>query len=97
MKRFLSMILILILTISILAVPASADSSKDLAEVAKGTAGKSKSDLGLPSGDWCCYFIGYCINNSIVHSWAEEKISIADSKNPMTLINWTCAKKKIGT
>ena len=97
MKRVLSLVATVIMTISLMSAPASADSSDGLAEIAKNAAGKSYSDLGLPSSNWCGYFVGYCINNSKVSSIAGEEISRADSMNPMTLINWACAKKSIGT
>lgn len=97
MKRFVSMVLTVALAISLLNIPVNASPSTKLEDVARSTVGKSYSDLGLPSSNWCCYFIGYCVNNSIVSSWSNENISRADSANPMTLINWVCSKKNIGT
>lgn len=97
MKKFLSSALAFILIVSLICIPANASSSKGLAEVAADAVGKKYSDLNLPSSNWCGYFVGYCINNSTVSSLAGEDISRADSMNPMTLINWACAKKGIGT
>ncbi|MBD5163067.1 MAG: CHAP domain-containing protein [Oscillibacter sp.] len=97
MKKSLSLALAFILTVSLFCIPANASSSKSLAEVAADAVGRSYSDLNLPSSNWCGYFVGYCINHSTVSSFAEEEISRADSMNPMTLINWACAKKSIGT
>ena len=78
-------------------IPVSASSASDLAEAANNAVGKSYSDLSLPSSNWCGYFVGYCINNSSVSSLAGEQISRAYAANAMTLINWTCAIKDIGT
>ena len=97
MKRILSLIVAFVMAISLMSASASASSSDGLAEIAKNAVGKTYSDLNLPSSNWCGYFVGYCINNSTVSALAGEKISQADSMNPMTLINWACAKKGIGT
>lgn len=97
MKRFLSGIMALILIISLCSIPVNASSASDLANTANNVVGKTCTDLGLPSSNWCGYFVGYCINKSSVSSLAGEQISLPNSKNAMTLINWTCAAKRIGT
>lgn len=97
MKRILSLAIVLVMSISLMSTPASAGSSDGLADIAKNAIGKTYSDLGLPSSNWCCYFVGHCINNSVVSTLVGEKISRTDSMNPMTLINWACAKKGIAT
>lgn len=96
MKKILSLVLALVLTISLF-VPSSAASAKGLAEAANDVVGRSNSDLNLPSQSWCGYFVGYCINQSTIKSLAGSAISRADSGNAKTLINWACAKKNIGT
>lgn len=97
MKRFVSAMFAFALAISLFDVSAMASTSTGLAETAKNAIGKSCSELQLPSSNWCGYFVGYCINNSAVNLLAGEKISITDSRNPLTLVNWTCGKKNIGT
>lgn len=97
MKRRLISLLALVLIISSISIPVNASYSSELAQVANNVVNKTYSDLGLPSSDWCGYFVGYCINNSSVSSLAGEQISRAHSKNAITLINWTCAIKNIGT
>jgi hypothetical protein len=97
MKKIASMLVAVALLFSLTPATYAAQNSDSLASTAKSAVGKTYSDLGLPSKYWCGYFVGYCINNSSVCDMAGEKISRAYSMNPMTLINWTCAKKKIGT
>ena len=68
-----------------------------LAQTAESAINKSYSQLGLPSSNWCVRFVGYCINNSSVKTLAGSTISTSYAANPMTLANWMCTVKKIGT
>lgn len=97
MKKTLSFVMSVIFIVLLLNTPASAISSRKIEEIADNSVGKTSKELNLPSSNWCVYFVGYCINNSSIWSLAGEKISLVDSRNSMTLINWACAKKKIGT
>lgn len=97
MKRFLSGIMTLVLIISLCIIPVNASSASDFVNAASNAVGKSCSDLGLPSSGWCGYFVGYCINKSSISSLAGEQISRANCANAMTLTNWICAVKNIGT
>lgn len=98
MKRLLCFLLAISMAATLLILPGNAASyTDDLAATANACVGKTYRDLGLPASNWCCYFIRYCANHSAVKSLANSEMPLADGVNPMTLINWACAKKKIGT
>lgn len=97
MKKLVRMMLVFVLSFSLFPISVMAASADGLGEVAGRQVEKTYSDLGLPASDWCGYFVGYCINHSSAASSAGENISNGYARNPMTLINWACAKKQIGT
>ena len=100
-KRVLSMLLTLCLVVGLVpamsvevnAICAQSDVS-DFIRVANEAKGKSKTELKLTS-DWCCKFVCYCINNSLL----SDKIGTVgynQAANPISLACWICREKEAG-
>lgn len=63
-------------------------------DVAKALLNKSKTELGL-TDDWCCKFVGYCINHSSL-SDSLGTVNYNKIANPITLACWLCRDKGAG-
>lgn len=100
-KRIVSLLLTFVICTGLLlpcgasakAVGSSAVSS--LVSTAQNAVGSLPDDLGLPSSDWCGYFVGYCMNNSGI-SGDLDTINAADCANALTLAKWICTTKNAG-
>lgn len=101
MKKMLSLLLSAVLCVGLLAVPANATDmatyADSLAASAERLVGKSRHDLEkMPSGDWCCYFVAYCLNRSSMSSLVGS-YPVIKCQNPKSIIYWAGLEKKIGT
>lgn len=71
-------------------------SAVTLADVALDSENRTREELEIPKAAWCCYYVGYCINNSDVRQYIGQKIPWANSANSITLMQWLCAKYDVG-
>ncbi len=73
----------------------SVDAVNDFVRVAVSAKGKTKEALGL-KGEWCAFFVGYCIN----HSKIKDKLGTIPSSydlNGREIGGWIAKVKNAGT
>ncbi len=102
-KRITSFALALILALGLLpaitptasAASVTTNDMASLASAAQQAIGSSAADLGLPSGDWCGYFVGNRMNNSqIAAKLGTTPYSVC--AYAISLVSWICATKDAG-
>lgn len=102
-KRITSFVLALILTLGLLptitpvvsAASITTDDMASLASAAQQAIGSSVTDLGLPAGDWCGYFVGNRMNNSqIAAKLGTTSYNVC--AYAISLVSWICATKDAG-
>lgn len=92
---FLALLLLPTVTPMVSAANVTADDMASLASSAQQAIGKSASDLGLPAGDWCGYFVVNRMNNSQI----STKLGITPYNvcaYAISLVSWICATKDAG-
>jgi|GEM_PF-4196665 len=103
MKKFISLVLVLCMVITLCPVISFAASTSSITksqlqsfiDVALQSENKSKQDLNLPNSGWCARFVAYCINNSkIVDSLG--KIPSGDSAYSISPAGWIADTKSAG-
>ena len=103
-RKLCSLLLVVMMVMTVCPVTAlaaepsnavSVDAVNDFVRVAVSAKGKTKEALGL-KGEWCAFFVGYCIN----HSKIKDKLGTIPSSydlNGREIGGWIAKVKNAGT
>ena len=103
-RKLCSLLLVIMMVMTVCPVTAlaaepsnavSVDAVNDFVRVAVSAKGKTKEALGL-KGEWCAFFVGYCIN----HSKIKDKLGTIPSSydlNGREIGGWIAKVKNAGT